>query len=32
MVTNDEIKISKARKRFGPRILTTTDDAICVDA
>jgi len=32
IVATDEINISKARKRFGPRELTANDEAICVDA
>jgi hypothetical protein len=32
IVASDETNISKARKRFGPRKLTATDEAICVNA
>ncbi len=32
IVATDETNISKARKRLGPIKLTTTDDAICVNA
>ncbi len=32
IVAADEINISKARKRFGPRKLTANDEAICVHA
>jgi hypothetical protein len=32
IVATDETNISKARKRFGPRKLTATDEATWVNA
>jgi len=32
IVAIDEVNITKAKKRFGPRKLTATDEAICVKA
>lgn len=32
IVDTDEMKMSKARNRFGPKRFTATDDATCVSA